>query len=137
MSGSAKPIIFYDGHCALCHGFVKFTLKHDKDEIFSFAPLQGETFNASASAEKRAVLPDSIVFLDKEGQLFVFWPAVYRILLQLGPLWKSVARVLNILPLSLLNAAYRAVASVRKKILGTKEEVCPMLPEEFRKRILP
>ena len=31
--------IYYDGHCGLCHGFVKFVLTHDIEQRFRFAPL--------------------------------------------------------------------------------------------------
>ena len=38
----AAVILFYDGHCGLCHSAVKFVLKHDRRALFRFAPLQGE-----------------------------------------------------------------------------------------------
>ena len=65
---SNPEILFYDGHCALCHGAVKFVLKHDRSgEAFRFAPLQGATFQSRISAGARAALPDSIVVLTEDG----------------------------------------------------------------------
>ena len=42
-------LVFYDGVCGLCDGFVRFLLKRDRDARFKFAALQGEL--------ARAVLP--------------------------------------------------------------------------------
>ena len=35
-------IIFFDGYCGLCNGFVDFILKFDKNAVFKFSPLQSE-----------------------------------------------------------------------------------------------
>src|SRR5579885_2416758 len=40
----APELIFYDGHCGLCHGFVKFALARDREGArFRFAPLPEQT----------------------------------------------------------------------------------------------
>jgi predicted DCC family thiol-disulfide oxidoreductase YuxK len=46
MSMPASVItVFYDGHCGLCHGFIRFLLARDPGgEKFDFAPLQGSFF---------------------------------------------------------------------------------------------
>ncbi len=36
-------IVFFDGECALCDGFVTWIYTRDKKGLFKFAPLQGET----------------------------------------------------------------------------------------------
>ncbi|QCS48293.1 DUF393 domain-containing protein [Picosynechococcus sp. PCC 11901] len=43
MFDQAKPIIFFDGECNLCNGFVDLMLKIDPDQKFYLAPLQGKT----------------------------------------------------------------------------------------------
>ena len=48
---------FYDGHCGLCHRIVRFVIQHDREQVFRFAPLQGET----ASKQLPRDLPDSVV----------------------------------------------------------------------------
>ena len=44
--GFRKPLmVFYDGNCGLCHGFVQFALSETCGEhSLRFAPLQGKTF---------------------------------------------------------------------------------------------
>ncbi len=55
----ANEQIFFDGHCGLCHGFVRFVLREDQsDQPFSFAPLQGELVRSRITDAARAQLPD-------------------------------------------------------------------------------
>jgi len=72
-AASQTEIIFYDGHCALCHGAVKFVLKHDRSgNAFRFAPLQGATFQSRVPPGRRASLPDSVIVLTEDGTLHKF-----------------------------------------------------------------
>jgi predicted DCC family thiol-disulfide oxidoreductase YuxK len=43
---------------------------------------------------------------------------------------------LSLVPRGLRDLAYDAIASVRKKIFGTTEEVCPLVPSPLRARFL-
>ena len=38
-----RPIVFFDGVCNLCNGFVDILLRLDKKHVFRFASLQGQT----------------------------------------------------------------------------------------------
>ena len=38
--GDAHVLVLYDGVCALCNRLVRFLLKHDRKDVFRFAPLQ-------------------------------------------------------------------------------------------------
>ncbi|WP_286827645.1 thiol-disulfide oxidoreductase DCC family protein, partial [Maribacter sp. UBA4516] len=38
-----KQLILFDGVCNLCNASVQYVIKHDKNNVFMFAPLQGET----------------------------------------------------------------------------------------------
>jgi len=62
--------IFYDGHCALCQGWVRFALAEDTDgKAFRISPLQGRLFATRIPAEKRTSLPDSLVVLTEDDLL--------------------------------------------------------------------
>ncbi|MFM1877810.1 MAG: hypothetical protein RLZZ241_676 [Bacteroidota bacterium] len=43
MANTEQKIILFDGTCNLCNNSVNFIIKRDLKNIFSFAPLQGET----------------------------------------------------------------------------------------------
>lgn len=54
-----RDLIFYDGTCGLCRGWLRFLLRGDRDGTrFRYAPLQGKTWLARVAAERRDELPD-------------------------------------------------------------------------------
>jgi predicted DCC family thiol-disulfide oxidoreductase YuxK len=128
-------MLFYDGHCALCHGAVKFVLKRDRSgTAFRFAPLQGETFAARVPESARKNLPDSIVVLTDHGALLVRSDAFLHILARLGGNWKRMASALRLIPRPLRDVVYNFVARVRYRVFGTQPDVCPIVPPELRSR---
>ncbi len=137
--GESQPeTLFYDGHCALCHGAVKFVLKHDRrGTAFRFAPLQGETFVARVPESARKSLPDSIVVLTREGALLVRSDAFVHILASLGGRWRLFAGVLRVIPRAVRDAVYNFVARVRYRFFGRRADVCPIVPPELRSRFDP
>lgn len=131
-------MLFYDGHCALCHGAVKFVLKHDRSgKAFRFAPLQGETFAASVREEQRAGMPDSIVVLTADGTLLVRSNAFVHILRRLGGAWAMLADAMRTVPRPVRDAVYDFIARIRYRVFGTREDVCPILPPDLRARFDP
>jgi predicted DCC family thiol-disulfide oxidoreductase YuxK len=131
-------MLFYDGHCALCHGAVKFVLKRDRTgRAFRFAPLQGETFRARVPENARKDLPDSIVVLTERGDLLVRSDAFLHILRRLGGGWKVLAGLLRVIPRALRDAVYNFIARVRYRVFGTRTDWCPVAPPELRARFDP
>jgi predicted DCC family thiol-disulfide oxidoreductase YuxK len=136
---ASKPeILFYDGHCALCHGAVKFVLKHDRSErTFRFAPLQGVTFRSQVPAGARANLPDSVVVLTDGGVLLVRSNAFVHILRRLGGGWRILAAVLAVVPRPLRDMVYNFVARIRYRVFGTRDDLCPIVPPDLSDRFDP
>jgi predicted DCC family thiol-disulfide oxidoreductase YuxK len=63
-------VLFYDGHCGLCHYAVKFIVQQDRSGMASnLPPLRGATFQASIPVPQRTRLPDSMVVLTYNGSL--------------------------------------------------------------------
>lgn len=137
---SPKPVgqpIFYDGHCGLCHGLVRFVLSEDQSaHPFSFAPLQGEQIKRSIADDVRSQLPDSVVVVEENNNVLTRSTAVIYVMKRLGGLWLFGATLLSLVPRTWRDLAYDAVASVRKRIFGTTEEVCPLVPRPLRARFL-
>jgi len=137
-AASNPEILFYDGHCALCHGAVKFVLKHDRSgKAFRFAPLQGATFQSRVSAGARADLPDSVVVLTESGALLFRSNAFIYILRRLGGGWGILGGVLAVVPRPLRDVVYNFIARIRYRVFGTRDELCPMVPPELRARFDP
>ena len=137
---SPKPAgqpIFYDGHCGLCHGLVRFVLSEDQSaHPFSFAPLQGEEIKRTIAESIRAKLPDSVVVVEENRNVLTRSAAVIYVLKRLGGLWFLCATLLSLVPRALRDLAYDAIASVRKRVFGTTDDICPLVPRPLRARFL-
>lgn len=125
-------VIFFDGVCGLCNGFVDFILKIDKSQSFTFSPLQSE-YAAQHLAPEHIRDLTSVVYL-KDGQKFLKSRAVIEILNDIGGVWK-LAQLGKIIPDQLRNKAYDLVAANRYKIFG-KKETCRLPTPEERARFL-
>ena len=131
-------LVFYDGHCGLCHRAVKFALHHDPEgSRFRFAPLQGSTLREQLTPTAIGALSDSIVVLSKDGDLLQQSDAVLRMLEEIGGGWASLARIGSLIPGSLRDFAYQGIAKVRHRVFRRPDEVCPLVPDELRARFLP
>jgi predicted DCC family thiol-disulfide oxidoreductase YuxK len=127
--------IFYDGHCGLCHWAVKFVIARDPHgRFFRYAPLQGTTFAALVSAERRAGLPDSVAVLTDDGRLLVRSDAFIHILRRLGGFWRVIGTFISVIPRVIRDGVYNFIARVRYRIFGRRPEVCPVTPAELRAR---
>jgi len=133
----APEILFYDGHCALCHRAVKFAVKHDRKGAFRFAPLQGTTLQSTVPARQRAGLPDSMVLRTSDGRLLFRSDAWLHILRRLGGGWKFLAGLCSVFPRFLRDWVYDFVARIRFRVFGRRDELCPIVPPELRGRFDP
>jgi predicted DCC family thiol-disulfide oxidoreductase YuxK len=129
-------IVFYDGGCGLCHGFVRFAVARDRAARFRFSPLQGREIRRRLSAEVIRTLPDAVVFLDGSGDVHVKSDAALRVIGQLGPGWRTVAGIGRIVPRFLRDPVYDFVAGVRHRLFRSPAEACPLVPAELRDRFL-
>jgi predicted DCC family thiol-disulfide oxidoreductase YuxK len=134
-NANTLDLMFYDGHCGLCHRAVRFVVAEDHEgKLFRFAPLQGETFQKLVAAEQRAALPDSVVVFTADGRVLVRSEAFLHILRRLGGAWNVLAVVLGVAPRGLRDFAYDFVARVRFRVFGRREDLCPVMPADLRAR---
>lgn len=129
------PIIFYDGVCALCNGFVRFVLRFERRPLFKFAPLQS-TVAEELLTPRGVDLQNlrTVVLLNADGSIAERSDAVLSIATHLRRPW-SIFASLRFIPPVLRDSAYRLVASLRYKLFG-KYEQCPLTPPELRERFL-
>jgi predicted DCC family thiol-disulfide oxidoreductase YuxK len=134
------PILLYDGVCGLCNRLVQFVLRRDRNAIFRFASLQNAfatpilTRHGASPSDLDTVyvvmnyeLPDEYLLSRSEAILFV--------LKQLASRWQALASLLQLLPKSLRDAVYNAVARRRYRIFG-RTEACMLPPDQRRNRFL-
>lgn len=126
-------VIYFDGVCGLCNGFVDFIMKIDRQGKFRFSPLQSEYAKANLPPEYVADL-DSVV-VQIHGKTLRKARAVFAVLKEIGGIW-GMAGAFGILPERFLNGAYDLVAENRYKIFGKKETCRLPTPEERERFIL-
>jgi len=127
--------VFYDGHCGLCHGLVRFLIARDPiGEKFDFAPLQGEYCATAIPQAVRLSLPDSIVVRIDEGKLLVKSAAVTHILKRIGGPWRAIGMGLSVLPTSIIDFGYDSIARMRRRLFSTPANTCPLVPAHLQKR---
>ena len=123
-------IIFFDGECQLCNGFVDFVLKQDRRAQCRFAALQ------SSYAEK--ALDPSV--RDLKSIVVVQGDRVYRrsdgvltVVHHLGPPW-AWAYHLRVVPKPLRDGIYDIIAAMRYRLFGRR--TCRLPDANERSRFL-
>ena len=129
-----QPIIFFDGVCNLCNGFVDWLMKADKKGIFKVASLQGET--AKQMLKDPAVYTGlaSVILFDEEGE-HKKSAAVCRILKRLGGIYQ-VLGIFCFIPEGLRNGLYDFVAKNRYRWFGVRQ-TCRLPAPREQERFLP
>ncbi len=132
---STSPILFFDGVCNLCNGFVQFIIRHDKNKLFLFAPLQSAA--GKAAMHNTPQLPEtaagSVILLYK-GVWHVRSSAALRICRLLGWPWVLLC-VGYIAPRILRDGIYNIIARNRYKWFG-KRDRCMVPGPEIRDRFI-
>jgi predicted DCC family thiol-disulfide oxidoreductase YuxK len=125
-------VIFFDGYCGLCNGFIDFIIKVDKRGQFKFSPLQSEYAKANLSDCDVTDLKSVVVLID--GKIYRKAEGVFKALSSLGGVWKMSA-LIGSLHSGILNAGYDLVAENRYRIFG-KRETCRLPNPEERSRFI-
>ncbi len=131
---ASRCILFFDGVCGLCSRAVDFVLTRDRQGVFKFAPLQGETARQLLSAADVGDLNSMVLWV--EGRTYCKSSAAVRILWRLGLSWQIIGTLLWLVPLPLRNLGYSLVARYRYRFFG-KHDACRMPTPEERSRFLP
>ncbi len=127
MSASENHIIFFDGVCNLCNGFVDWLIRRDSKKFLRYAPLQGQTASQRLPEKDLTDLKSVIYF--HHGRFFSQSDAVLMILWDLGGIWRWT-RVLWIIPRAIRDWVYLWVAQNRYLWFGTRETCRLPTPEE-------
>ena len=115
----SQPIIVFDGHCALCSGWVQFVLKRDKRKQFNFIVAQsglGEALYAhyglkSEDYDTNLLISDGLVREKSDGSLAMFT--------RLGGVWRAMD-IFRVIPTGLRDFIYDIIARNRLKWFGQR-----------------
>jgi len=127
---TSPHLVFFDGTCGLCDGFVQFVLRHDGAGRFRFAPLQGEV--DAQALQTVYVLADGD---SPSERLLERSNAVLFVLSQLPAPWRWGAALFRVFPRALRDGAYGFVARHRYRVFG-RTDACRLPRPEERARFL-
>jgi predicted DCC family thiol-disulfide oxidoreductase YuxK len=120
-------IIYFDGICNLCNGFVDFIIRQDSEKKFYFASLQGLTAQKELQPQDLGL---GSVILSVNGKIFKKSQAVLMILNDLGPTLKIISILGSYLPIGVCDFIYDFVAKNRYRFFGKKETCRLPTPDE-------
>lgn len=126
-------IIFFDGICHLCNGFVDEIISRDHKHVLKFAPLQGETASRILPKNETENL-DSVVYF-KDGKILKQSSAIIEIFYDLGGVYKTLV-ILKIIPAFIRNFVYSIIAKNRYSWFGQRD-FCRLPKPDERQYLLP
>lgn len=130
-----RPVVVFDGVCVLCNGWVRFLLRHDRQQRYRFAAMQTESGRVLLA--RHGLDPDdpASFLLVENGQAWKDTDAIVRVVASLGGLWRMV-HALRVLPPPLRDRLYRVVARNRYRWFG-RHDACLLPPTGHEGRFLP
>jgi predicted DCC family thiol-disulfide oxidoreductase YuxK len=133
MTAPAERVIYYDGVCALCNGWVTFVIARDPAGAFRFASLQSEY--ASRTLNRAPDIPPETIILRDGDVVYERSVAVLRVLRDLKSPWRAAYTMFHWIPRPISDAAYTLVARLRYRTFG-KYDMCPIPAPEIRDRFI-
>ena len=115
-----RPIIVFDGDCALCSGWVQFALRHDRAEKYRFLAAQSALgaaiyrhYGLSPTVyESNILIKDGVALFKAEGSL--------QMISGLGFRWLLV-NAFRALPRGWRDRGYEAIAANRFRWFGRRD----------------
>lgn len=130
-----ERIVFFDGHCPMCHGWVRRIIAWDKKKRLSFAPLESDAGRRYLSRLMPDYLQEDTIIYYEAGKLFLKSDAVLRIARALGFPFSGLHLFRLFLPKRILDRWYEKVAGTRYKY-GERYGECPLPEREVRDRFI-
>lgn len=129
-----RPIIVFDGHCALCSGWARFVLRFDRARRFRLLTAQSPLGRALYVHYGLEPSDYETNILLTEGRAWCKSEASIRMAEGLGWPW-ALARVFRVLPLPHRDRLYGTLARNRLRVFGPRA-ACYVPGPEHRDRFL-
>lgn len=130
-----KKLILFDGVCVLCNRSVNYLIKHDKRNIFLFAPLQSEIGHELITHYKIDTTKiDSIILYETNKGISIKSTAALRAFKVLG-FPRSLMTLFYVIPSGLRDIVYDFIAKRRYKWFG-KFEQCMVPGPDIKDKFL-
>ena len=125
-----RPVVVFDGLCALCSSGAQFLLKKDRDGRFRLLAAQSELGSALYRHFDLDPVDYETFVLLEDGKAYFRSEATARILTGLGMPWRLLAILGRLVPLPLRDAVYDMVARNRLRWFGARAQCFPPEPSQ-------
>lgn len=129
-----RPLIVFDGVCALCSGFVRFVVRHDHARAFRFVSAQSPLGQALMRHWHLDPVNYESNLLIVGGRAFGKMAAFVRIMHGLGGRWR-LAGLVGMLPARAADWLYDRIALNRYRLFG-RTQACMIPDPSWRDRLL-
>jgi predicted DCC family thiol-disulfide oxidoreductase YuxK len=133
-TGSTRPLMLYDGDCALCAGSVKFALAHEREPTLLFASLQSERGQAELRRFGRSTTVFDTFVIVEGDVCYVRMRASQRLGYHMGGVWRFLSRLAYVVPLPIGDLFYSFV--FRNRIRWFGRATCRVADAETRTRFV-
>ena len=129
-----RPILFFDGYCAVCNTSVQFVLRHEKSDVLLFCALQSALAQELIHKQNpRLAQIDSLIFYANK-RWYTHSSAALKLVPYLRWYWQWL-RVLWIFPAILRNTVYNFVARNRYRWFP-RQQTCTIPPKSAVPRFI-
>ena len=125
-------ILFFDGVCHLCNGYINFLIRMDTKKVMHYSALQGKKAVDVLSLIQRTDLKSILYY--KNQKVLEKSNAVIESLADVS-MWFFWIKILYVVPAFLRNLIYDLVAQNRYQLFG-KSDLCRIPTPEERKYLL-
>ncbi|MFC5045389.1 thiol-disulfide oxidoreductase DCC family protein [Aquimarina hainanensis] len=116
----SKKVIFFDGVCNLCNGFIDFVIVRDLQKRIYYCSLQSVTAKEIVAHKEQLINhPFSTIYYYDQDQLYSKSTAILKILQEL-PKYRFISSVLLYIPPVIRDRCYHLIAKNRYFFLGKK-----------------
>ena len=127
---SAKPIVVFDGECALCNGFVGWLIRRDTRAVFLIAGSSGDVGKAVVTAAGlEGALTASTIVVWNGSRGLIRSDAIVAIARELPWPWRVVSWG-RVVPRAWRDRLYRYVAARRSRV-DAEDAACGVPPADL------
>lgn len=119
-----KAVLYFDGNCILCNKSISYIINRDVNRIFKIGYL---------NQQQKGKQLDTII-LSYNNKVFTHSNAVIKSLTLLGGTYKLMG-IFFLVPKFIRDSIYKMISKNRYRWFG-KQDYCPTLPEEWKKRMI-
>jgi predicted DCC family thiol-disulfide oxidoreductase YuxK len=128
-----NKIVLFDGDCGACNRSIQFILRHEKGNVFSFAPFESPIGQQLMENYRIPSDLNSVIFIEN-GKFYSKSTAALKICKYFKRPWNLLSLISGV-PRSIRDIFYSYVAKNRYKWFG-KSDSCIWITPELRKRFL-